>query len=159
MNRIIAIATTLLAAIVSGCASKPKGPDVTGGMELWLLRREGNSVAQYTLERDGTFMFAGGADARDERTSWTTTLSAEQVEPLVTAIEQTGWLEREPEGDRSDRSIVWEVHVSDSEHKRKFKAYGNRPEAQALYERLDAIARTRFDDYLETFPRPGPQKP
>ena len=151
----------LLARLIAGgCGgtSDNDGEDITGGISLELgVRKDENSFSLYSLQKDGTLTFAGGNDARSRHPSWTGAITAEQANEVTALVREAGWLDREPAKGNSKDSIKWEVKLQGPKGKRSFTAYGDRPEFRAVADELDELARARFEEYLKTMPKPGPQ--
>jgi hypothetical protein len=149
----------LVLATGVGCGQKAEGPDLTGGVELRLAHRgQGNALATFDLAQDGTLTYSGGADARNDLPTWSGQLTAEQAASVVELARAAGWFESAPErGDKKDPTR-WEVELSAPGVDREFVAFGDRAEIRAVYDRLEQLARARFDAYLQTLPKPGEQR-
>ncbi len=157
MHKLSTIALLGLVLILWGCGPDKSGPDITGGVEISLHRREGNALAYYDLEPDGTLSYAGGREALAGNTTWTGTLTREQADSVLGLVRKAGLFDRPPESGPKGEPI-WIVKLKWPQGKQSFKAYGLQPSLVPIFERFDELAKARFVDQLDALPRPGDKR-
>jgi hypothetical protein len=154
---------TGLAAVMAGCAAL-SGADpgsATRGLslEVW-LRGEENLTVLYRVEPAGTIGFGGGPDARFQRITWTGPLTAEEIDRLWALLQEHGWFSGEVKAASTGepRERQYRIRLRWPGGSKRYRIRGENPQVTPVEALLDQASRRRLGGFLETFPRPGPQK-
>jgi hypothetical protein len=151
----------VFALIVAGCAagagSRTGRETPTQGVTFTLfVQRDVSTAALYEMDEHGNLSFGGGWDARNGVTSWTGAMSPEEIEEVLTVIDDHGWFERKPTSAGEPDDYYYRLTIAGPEGRKRYsRIAGESPEIEPVVAVLDRIARRRFDDFLKTLPRAG----
>ncbi|MHC4209819.1 MAG: hypothetical protein ACYTE6_06830 [Planctomycetota bacterium] len=154
---------TVLAAVMAGCSvlSGADPASATRGLslELW-LRGEENLAVLYRVEPAGTIGFGGGADARNQRITWTGPLTAEEIDRLWALLQEHGWFSGDLKAASTGepRQRQYRIRMRWPGGSKRYKFRGENPQVTPVETLLGQASRRRLGGFLETFPRPGAQK-
>lgn len=123
--------------------------------------RDGTGAeSYYEVERDGTLRFGGGMDARLERTSWSGSMSPEEIATLERLLRLHGWYERRPASTNVPQDQVYRVKLSAPQvkglaNRTSFRLKGESPDVQPVRELLERLALRRLAPQLQRLPQPS----
>jgi hypothetical protein len=158
------LTASLCAAIpalsLAGCVANERGPDspklgtVISDVSLTLDLRDASGAEEfYTVNRDGAFGFGGGMDARFERVTWNTELTAEEMQTLRDLIVSNGWFSNSLHSTKQPKEARYSIEAKSSDgsvHKR-IEGENDRVEPVRLW--LRDVANRRLQIDLERQPR------
>ncbi|MEM7228764.1 MAG: hypothetical protein AAF432_08110 [Planctomycetota bacterium] len=144
----------------TGCASDGRVPPARGDafMVEMMYRDDGNVIALYRVEEDGTFGFGGGQNALAERMSYTTILSVDDLDTLQLRIDEARWAyediesTNEPETRRYDIRYEWPTGWA------RHKVRGESQRIRPVHDLLIEFSERRLQRDLDTLPKPGIQR-
>ncbi len=150
----------LLVMLNAGCATS--APDRTGGIAIEIdVRGAGNFAVLYRLDTDGTLSWGGGDGARAGEVTWRGTMSDAEIDGLLMILVSDGWFESDPapdaSGDVPQRRTT--IRLDGPKGKRRLTLAGSSRAVDRVTAYLDPISRRRYDDFLETLPKPGKEPP
>ncbi|MCZ6834883.1 MAG: hypothetical protein O7G85_03840 [Planctomycetota bacterium] len=146
--------------LMDGCAATKFNPSGrTGGVELTLsmLNQDGGSAALYTVTRDGTLGFGGGMEARNGRTSWTGSMTDDQIGEFLGILERNDWFRTKPESTGLPKGLTYRITINGSEGRNRYIVNGYSESVREVKNFLDEIASERFEPILRQLPKPGKQ--
>jgi hypothetical protein len=149
-----------LAALIAGCSVLP-GADpgsATRGLslEVW-LRGEENLMVLYRVEPDGTIGFGGGADARNQRITWTGPMTAEEIDRLWALLQEHGWFSGDVKAASTGepRERRYRIRLRWPDGSKQYKIRGENPAVTPVETLLGQASRRRLGGFLQTLPRPS----
>ena len=154
---------TALAAMIAGCAAL-SGVDpgsATRGLtlELWLRGQE-NLMVLYRVEQEGTIGFGGGADARNQRITWTGPLTAEEIDRLWVLLDEHGWFTGDVKtaSTGEPRHRRYRIRMRWPGGSKRYKTRGENPAVTPVETLLEQASRRRLGGFLQTLPSPSGSK-
>ena len=155
--------TMVLCALVClACCEQSKPPPAFSSgtpisdLSLTLSLRDGSGAEEYyTLERDGTFGFGGGMDARFDRTSWTTQLNAEEMQGLRDLILEQGWLKGALTSSKQPPNARYRIEMRLGQQSLLKSIKGENEHVEPVRLALRDIANRRLKPDLERLPKPN----
>ena len=161
-KRRVAILAAVLLAVLMSCASTPHspGPDRTAGISLELyVKKPGHAYSLFRVGTDGSLSHGGAQDATFGKTTWTGSLTDDEISRLLTLLEHHGWFERLPESASPEEGEAgYEIKLRRAGRSVTMKARGPNEHVEPIHELLDDAARRRFEPILQSLPLPGEQK-
>jgi hypothetical protein len=154
----VALGAVLVAAGAGGCASTPRGADVTGGLVVQMhVESAGRAYELYRVETDGTLRFAGGYDARNEKYTWSGPLTGDEIARLRAIVAEHRWLEDDPASVAEPPDRLYRIRVRRGSDRASFMVTGDSPAVKPAYDLLRTAGERRLDEFMETLPEPGHQ--
>lgn len=161
-KRRVAILAAVLLAVLMSCASTPHspGPDRTAGISLELyVKKPGHAYSLFRVGTDGSLSHGGAQEATFGKTTWTGSLTDDEISRLLTLLEHHGWFERLPESASPEEGEAgYEIKLRRAGRSVTMKARGPNEHVEPIHELLDDAARRRFEPILQSLPLPGEQK-
>ena len=169
IRRLMRTVCVMLAATLGafGCAGgsrvDPQSP--TGGLSLkMLVLTQDNAAAMYRVEPDGTIHFGGGLDARQEKTTWSGPMTAQEIQHLRDLIAQHGWYDAGPASTGRPPGRSYRIQLRWPQGRRTFRIIGRSLDVTPIERLLAHAAGRRHDAFLDTLPKPStepvrPQSP
>lgn len=144
-----------------GCAGgarvDPQSP--TGGLSLkMLVLTQDNAAAMYRVEPDGTIHFGGGLDARQEKTTWSGPMTAEEIQQLRHLIAQHGWYDAGPASTGRPSGRSYRIQLRWPQGRRSFRVIGRSLDVTPIEQLLAHAAGRRHEAFLETLPKPSSEQ-
>lgn len=151
-----ALAAVISLGAASGCESlgaSRREASPTGGTSLSLdIRKPDQQIYElYRVTDRGQIEFGGGMAAFNGSTTWTGTLSEQEIERFLVLLAESGWCERKPESDPTSNTRV-QVEAVCASGRRTFSVRGEPESVQRMRAFLDHIARRRFEPELDRLP-------
>lgn len=154
----------LWTVLLAGCEAAKPPPALSSGkpisdLSLTLSLRDATGAEEYyTLARDGTFGFGGGLDARFQRVTWTTQLTADEMQRLREQITQQGWFDQglSATNQPPDARYQIDAHCGKQSLRKTIKGVNDHIEPVRLV--LRDIANRRLHMDLERQPKPSLQQ-
>lgn len=148
-------------SIAGGCAAGAAG--VTRGVTIdVLVEGEGRSLARYRVERDGTLRFGGGMDAVNGRFSWSGPMRADEIDRLLSLVDEHRWFEVDPPSVPSPpgeaAGPTYTIRLTGPRGRRRFTVIGESPAVGPARDLLETAARRRHEPFLLTLPRAGERR-
>lgn len=127
---------------------------------LTLLRVDPRDLRaeRYTLSTSGEFGSSGGLDARESRTTWSTTIPREQALAILSPLDDPQWWRRLSEvegGGGPEAAVRTSIEWRGPDWNRSREVAGDPEVLQPLLESLRSISRRRFDATLDALPGAG----
>jgi hypothetical protein len=167
--RVLAAATAALLACaltVSGCVADARPPEVSqlgeviSDLSLTLDVRDASGAEEYyEIKRDGSFGFGGGMDARFQRITWTTQLTADEMRSLRDLMKQHGWFNGELRSTNQPKDARYAAKASCDEGSLSKRIAGENDRIEPVRHALREIANRRLQTDLERQPKPSTQRP
>ncbi len=151
------VCVTLVATLAAfGCAGgsrvDPQSP--TGGLSLkMLVLTQDNAAAMYRVEPDGTIHFGGGLDARQEKTTWSGPMTAEEIQQLRDLIAQHGWYDAGPASTDRPPGRSYRIQLRWPHGRRTFRVIGRSLDVTPIEQLLAQAAGRRHEAFLDTLPK------
>jgi len=129
----------------------------TGGHRLTLDVRTGDSdsIAIYRVQPDGIIEFAGGRDALLGSTTWTGTLTDEEIDTLVTLLRDHQWYTQPFESTGQPDDLHQSGVVRGPTGFRRFEVTGEHPRIAPVRTLLERAAGRRNERVLDALPKPS----
>ncbi len=146
------------AAALTGCAAGGSPDSPTGGIALeMIVRGEANLAALYRVDRDGSISFGGGVDARNDRVTWTGSMTAAEIDELRRLLEEYGWFERVPVSTGEPPQRRYRIWLRWPGGRKRYKVRGSSPDITPIHDHLERVARRRLggDPVIQALPRPS----
>jgi len=156
----------MLGCSLAGCLANERPPEasrlgeVISDVSLTLDVRAGSGAEEYyEVERDGSFGFGGGMDARFQRITWTTQLTADEMRSLRDLMLQHGWFKGELRSTNQPKDARYTVEASCDEGSLNKRIDGENDRIEPVRQTLRQIANRRLQTDLERQPKPSVQQP
>jgi hypothetical protein len=163
-GRLIAVFfLSVIGALIGGCATSspsgavhPTASQPTGGVTLELYSRDAERrESYYELRRDGTLAWGGGRDALVRSTSWTGPLRPEEIQQLLTLLEQQHWFEVKPKSTRQPKWQLYDLRLSHPGNVRERRVIGRWEAIESVEQLLRGAALRRLEPDIASLPRAG----
>ena len=158
----LTVCVTLVATLAPlGCSGgsrvDPQSP--TGGLSLkMLVLTQDNAAAMYRVEPDGTIHFGGGLDARQEKTTWSGPMTAQEIQQLRDLIAQHGWYDAGPVSTDRPPGRSYRIQLRWPQGRRTFRVLGRSLDVTPIEQLLAHAAGRRHDAFLDTLPKPSSEQ-
>lgn len=139
----------------SGCSSTSaaKADSPTGGISLEMsITGHGNLAVLYRIEQDGSIHFGGGLDAQQNKTSWTSHLTEQDIMQLIALLNKHGWFNELPYSLNMEADRKYSVKLQWPGGRKSFKVQGRSLYVAPIEDLLVKIANRRHDVFLESLP-------
>lgn len=163
LSRLMFTVSVTLAATLGplGCSGgsrvDPQSP--TGGLSLkMLVLTQDNAAAMYRVEPDGTIHFGGGFDARQEKTTWSGPMTAQEIQHLRDLIAQHGWYDTGPASTNRPPGRSYRIQLRWPQGRRTFRVIGRSLDVTPIEQLLAQAAGRRHEAFLETLPKPSSEQ-
>jgi hypothetical protein len=146
-----------LAVLLAGCSGPDAGSATRGlSLEVWDRGLENRAVL-YRVEIDGTLSFGGGMDAIHQRTSWTGSLTAEEIDRLWVVLEDHGWFSGDVRAASTGepRRRQCRIRLWWPGGRRQYRIRGENPDVEPVEALLAEASRRRLGPDLEALPPPS----
>jgi hypothetical protein len=157
------IVLAVLAAL-SGCVADARGPEpsalgeVISDVSLTLYVRDASGAEEYyEVKRDGAFAFGGGMNARFQRTTWTTQLTA-QEKALRDLMVDNGWFSKAVRSTKTPPDARYTIDAKSSAGRLHKRIEGENDRVEPVRLWLRDIANRRLEIDLERQPRPSSER-
>ena len=151
------VATLAPLGCAGGSRVDPQSP--TGGLSLkMLVLTQDNAAAMYRVEPDGTIHFGGGLGARQEKTTWSGPMTAQEIQQLRDLIAQHGWYDAPPASTDRPRGRSYRIQLRWPQGRRTFRVIGRSLDVTPIELLLAHAAGRRHEAFLETLPKPSSEE-
>ena len=160
-EQILMMSLLLVAMAVTGCSKSQwmtAGPvdSPTDGLSVDLfMEGSDQQLVRYRFNGTGTLWFAGGVAVTNDTITWEGRLNSDQGHAIVDAVRKGRWFTKPPSGDGSE-SQTWTIKAwSRDDLTASFTVYGKSDSVEEVYGILKQASSARFDEFLDTMPKPS----
>ena len=149
--------TLSLLGCSGGSRVDPQSP--TGGLSLkMLVVTEDNAAALYRVQPDGTIHFGGGLDARQEKTTWSGPMTAEEIQQLHDLLTHHGWFDAGPASTDQPPGRSYRIQLRWPKGRQTYRVIGRSLDVTPIEQLLAQAAGRRHEAFLQTLPRPSSEQ-
>ena len=160
-DHLLMVMLLLVGMSIMGCGKAhwvTPGPvdSPTDGLSMDLfMEGSAQKLVRYRFNGTGQLWFAGGVAVANDKTSWEGRLNRDQGRAIVAAVRKGRWFTNPPTGDGSE-SETWTIKAWSRDNlAASFTVYGKAESVQEVYDILNKASTARFDEYLNTMPKPS----
>ena len=160
----VSVALAIL-VVVAGCVTDSHGPEANGlgevisDVSLTLYVRDGSGAEEYyEVKRDGAFGFGGGMNARFQRTTWTTSLTAQEMQALRDLMVSNGWFTKAVKSTKLPKEARYDIDARSSQGTLRKRIEGENDHVEPVRLWLRDVANRRLEIDLERQPRPSAER-
>jgi hypothetical protein len=112
----------------------------------------------YEVHRDGTLGFGGGIKARLNNTTWTGTLTPDELKEFQRLLAAEDWFKEKPASTHAPEKHLYRVEINAPENRRKFTVKGESERLRPIQQLLAKACLRRLEDDLKILPPPSSQR-
>ena len=153
--------TFMVTLSLLGCSgsSRVDPQSTTGGLSLkMLVVTEDNAAALYHVQPDGTIHFGGGLDARQENTTWSGPMTAEEIQELHDLLTHHGWFATSPVSTDRPKGRSYRIQLRWPQGRQTYRVIGRSLDVTPIEQLLAQAAGRRHEAFLQTLPRPSSEQ-
>ena len=147
------VALSIVLALAAGCSVTDPVPGTLGLTLEMQVEDEGNFAVIYRLNPDRTLSFSGGADVRDNETTWAGMMTNEEIETLYGLLHEHHWLDGGPADAEMPSDRVTRIHLRWPGGRLHTTVRGRSADVSPVEAHLSRIANRRLEPYLESLPK------